>query len=314
MARLFKITKKFVVLSAIFACIAGALGAAIFFYISRPQPLDKSVLSAEHLLARKVDLKNGEALYNAGGCISCHRPAKGVKQQDLPSGGAALHTPIGTFYPPNITPDKTTGIGNWTPIQFINAMKRGLSPQGKHYFPAFPYTSYAKMKTHDLLDLQAYILTLQAVDTSKNKRTDIFAGPVFRRGVGAWKRLGLSDKTFAPDPNKSASWNRGAYLVSGAGHCNECHTPRNLIMISDFSRHLAGGPHPEGKGKVPSLRGLIARKKFSDINDLNSALRFGEIMGYEDMSSGGMGDVQTNMSKLPEADTKAISEYILSLK
>ncbi len=283
-------------------------GAAAFFFISQPQPLDGAVLPAH-----TADLKNGEILYNAGGCISCHKPAKGVKQQKLPSGGAPLHTPIGTFYPPNITPDKATGIGSWTQLQFVNAMKRGLSPDGKHYFPAFPYTSYTHMTVGDLLDLHAYLLSLKAVETSSNKQTEIFGAPILRRGVGAWKRLGLNAVTFKPDAKQSARWNRGAYLVSGPGHCNECHTPRNFAMMSDFSKRLAGGPHPEGKGKVPSLVGLIARKKFKNIDDLNSALRYGEILGYEDMSSGGMGDVQTNMSKLPESDTKAIAEYILSL-
>ena len=298
---------------AILVAALGVVGAVIFYFISGPNPLDETTIAAQ-IASHKVDLKNGQVLYNAGGCISCHRPAKGVKAQNLPSGGAALKTPVGLFFPPNITPDEKTGIGRWSSLQFLNAMKRGLSPEGKHYFPAFPYTSYTHMSVGDLLDLQAYLKTLKPVDASKNKKTSLFGQALLRRGVGVWKRLGLQTNEFKPQPSKSAGWNRGAYLVTGPGHCNECHTPRNFMMVSDFSRMLQGGPHPEGKGKVPSLVGLVKRKKFKDIEDLNSALRFGEIMGYEDISSGGMGEVQTNMSKLPDSDTKAIAEYILSFK
>lgn len=285
-----------------------ASGVAIGVFVSRPHPLLQAVIPQ-----RVADLENGKHMFDAGGCISCHKPVKGAKA-NLPSGGSPLPTPVGTFYPPNITSDKTTGIGNWSDLDFVNAMQRGISPDGRHYFPAFPYTSYAHMKVTDVLDLKAYLMSLAAVDTSANKKTNIFASLLLRRGMGLWKLLSLDTSAFVTDKTQSASWNRGAYLVAGAGHCNECHTPRNLIMGLDFSRRLAGGLHPEGKGKVPSLRGLKARKRFSDIDDLNSALRFGEIMGYEDMSSGGMGDVQSNMSKLPDADTKAIAEYLLSLK
>lgn len=285
-----------------------ATGVAIGVFLSRPQLLDQNAIP-NHV----TDLGNGKRMYDAGGCISCHKPTKGAKST-LPSGGTPLHTPVGTFYPPNITPDETTGIGKWSDLDFVNAMQRGVSPDGRHYFPAFPYTSYAHMKVTDVLDLKAYLLSLEPVDTSLNKKTDIVASLILRRGMGLWKLLSLDTSAFVANKTQTASWNRGAYLVSGAGHCNECHTPRNLVMGLDFSRRLAGGPHPEGKGKVPSLLKLQARKRFSDVDDLNSALRFGEIMGYEDMSSGGMGDVQSNMSKLPETDTKAIAEYLLSLK
>ncbi len=298
---------------AILVAALGIAGAVAFYFISGPNPLDETAISTQ-IASHKVDLKNGQILYNAGGCISCHRPAKGVKAQNLPSGGAVLKTPVGLFFPPNITPDEKTGIGRWSSLQFLNAMKRGLSPEGKHYFPAFPYTSYTHMSVGDLLDLQAYLNTLKPVDASENKKTSLFGEDLLRRGVGGWKWLGLQTNEFEPQPSQSAGWNRGAYLVTGPGHCSECHTPRNFLMVSDYSRILQGGPHPEGKGKVPSLVGLVKRKKFKDIEDLNSALRFGEIMGYEDISSGGMGEVQTNMSKLPDSDTRAIAEYILSFK
>lgn len=299
------LNKKFVALIAMLVVI----GAAVFWYLSRPVGLSQVVM-AKHT----VDLANGKVMYDAGGCISCHKAAKGAGDENLPSGGAAFITPIGTFYPPNLTAHKKTGLGNWQPDQFVLAMKYGEIYKGSHYIPAFPYGSYARIKVTDLLDLLAYLKTLKSVDSAKNKQTAIFGLAFIRRAIGIWKRIGFDPATFKADKTKSVSWNRGAYLVAGPGHCNECHTPRNIFMVSDFSRHLAGGPHPEGKGKVPSLRGLKKRKRFKSIDDLNSALRFGETFGYEDMSSGGMGDVQSNLAKLPDTDTKAIAEYLFSLE
>jgi len=111
----------------------------------------------------------------------------------------------------------------------------------------------------------------------------------------------------------SESWNRGAYLTNGPGHCGECHTPRDRLMIADEGRHLAGGRHPAEDVDVPSLRGLVAREKYSDAADLTLALQYGETFGYDDLSSGGMAAVQMNLALLPESDVQAISEYLVSL-
>ncbi len=270
---------------------------AALIYLAKPDPLPQTVIPPH-----QTDVKNGQVMYNAGGCISCHKPEKG----NLPSGGSPLKTPIGTFYPPNITPDKSTGIGSWSDLDFINAMQRGISPAGRHYFPAFPYTSYSRMKITDLLDLKAYLMTLKPVVASSRQ----FDKNYLRPALGLWKQLALADNS----SRSSKQQNRGAYLVNGPGHCNECHTRRNIFMITDTGKPLAGAPHIDGKGKVPSLRNLKARKRFSDAKDLNNALRFGEILGYDNFSSGGMGDVQTNMSRLPNKDTMAIAEYLMSLK
>jgi len=294
--------------AALLLVIAGTIALAGFMVLSAPQSFD-GVVPTGH----KRDVANGKIMYDAGGCISCHKPDKGEGDASLPSGGAPLPTPVGVFYPPNITGHKESGIGKWSDEQFVNAMMAGVSPTGKHYFPAFPFTSYARMKVSDVLDLKAYLMSLKSVDASSHKKTSLFGEAILRRGLGLWKRINFDRSGFIADKNRTPELNRGAYLVAGPGHCNECHTPRNISMGLDFSRHLAGGPHPEGKGKVPSLRGLKKRKRFSSVSDLNSALRFGEILGYEDMSSGGMGDVQTNISKLPEADSKAIAAYLWSL-
>jgi mono/diheme cytochrome c family protein len=149
---------------------------------------------------------------------------------------------------------------------------------------------------------------------SPEREPDITALPLVRRGVGLWKWVGLDTTPWTPDPSQTESWNRGSYLVNGPGHCQECHTPRNIFMARDASKAFAGGPHPEGKGRVPSLLGLIERGRYTDAADLASALANGEALGYDKLASGGMGQVQRNISQLPESDIQAIADYIASLK
>ena len=282
--------------------------AAIALWIAAPEEG-----GAVALPARTPDAGNGERLYIAGGCLSCHAPPESSDiDPSLPAGGKALATPIGTFHPPNITPDPGTGIGDWSEQNFVRAMRDGVSPEGRHYFPAFPYTSYRHMTLADLIDLKAYLFSLEAV-RSPAKPHDIPVEPLARAFVGPWKWMGMSERPVPENPNRSEAWNRGAYLVQGPGHCGECHTPRNIFMAMRTDAFLSGGPHPEGKGKVPSLRGLIARERFEDVGDLTFALQFGETMGYEDMSSGGMGDIQANLGKLPEDDVRAIATFLVSL-
>ncbi len=276
--------------------------------MSAPRPISAAVLPAH-----QGDAANGERLYNISGCFSCHKAAEGAPQADLPSGGRPLKTPIGLLYPPNLTPDDATGLGRWSEIEFVNAVQRGLSPWGTHYIPALPYTSYAHMRVEDVLDIKAYLATLAPV-SSVVPAADIPLSFFVRRGLGLWKWIGLDTSPFVADSKRNESWNRGAYLVNAPGHCGECHTPRTIFMTSDQSRFMQGGPHPEGEGKVPSLRDLIGRGRYKDAADLASALEFGEIMGYDKLSSGGMGAVQTNMSKLPKEDIAAIAEYLAELK
>jgi mono/diheme cytochrome c family protein len=269
---------------------------------------------AEAALPKHVaNVENGQLIYTIGGCHSCHKPATDGADAALPSGGTALKTPVGVFYPPNITPDANTGIGRWTDIQFVNAMQKGLAPDGAHLIPAFPYTSYAKMKVEDVLDLKAYLMSLAPVKAT-NKPHELFAEPLVRRGIGLWKWVGFDETPWSADAQQSADWNLGSYLVNAPGHCGECHTPRNIFMASKSSAYLMGGPHPEGQGRVPSLHGLIERKRYKDKADLVLAFQNGELFGYDKMSSGGMGAVQTNISKLPQGHVEAIAEFVTSLK
>lgn len=289
--------------------LLAALGLLAFWWLTAPKPL-----TAEALPSHTADLANGEKLYHASGCHSCHlpKPDSGIDPA-LPAGGAPLKTPVGTLFPANLTPDPETGLGQWSDVDFVNAMQKGIGRSGGHLIPAFPYTSYARMKTEDVLDIRAYLATLPATKNAVPPH-DVVALPIVRFGLGGWKWIGFDETKFVADPTQSESWNRGAYLVNGPGHCNECHTPRTIFMTSDMSKFLAGGPHPEGDGKVPSLRGLIERGRYKDAKDIATALQFGETFGYDKLSSGGMGKVQKNMAKLPEAELMAIAEYLASLK
>jgi mono/diheme cytochrome c family protein len=265
------------------------------------------------LPAHTSDPANGEVLFHAGGCMGCHLPQAGVEAAELPAGGAPFPTPLGTFYPGNLTPDPDTGIGRWTAEEFVDAMTLGVSPHRRHYLPAFPYTSYRSMPVEELLDLRAYLMGLPPV-RSLHRDPDVAMLGLARRTMGLWKRLAFRAPTWRPDPQRSASWNRGAYLTLGPGHCGECHTPRNVFMIMDEARAMEGGPHPRGEGQVPGLRDLLGRARYADVADLTLALQFGETLGYDKLSSGGMAEVQMNLARLPEEDVRAISEYLLSLR
>jgi mono/diheme cytochrome c family protein len=289
-------------------------GAAAFWLLSRPSPLPPAAVPAH-----EVDLRKGETLYHAGSCLACHKAPEGAPGADrgLPAGGTPFRTPVGVFYPQNLTPDGETGLGRWSEVDFVNALRLGISPRGTHYFPAFPYTSYRSMTMTDLLDLRAYLMSLPAVRSPSREADVPLVAPLValaRRAVGLWKRIAFRQPAFSPAPGRPPSWTRGAYLANAPGHCGECHTPKDWLMVADESRHMAGGPHPGGEGKVPSLRGLVARKKYTDVDDLVLALQNGETLGYEHLSSGGMAAIQENLARLPESDVRAIAGYLLSLQ
>jgi mono/diheme cytochrome c family protein len=288
---------------------AATLAAVAAWMLSAPSP------GVAAMPEGKGDLANGETLFHAGSCGTCHRPADSAPRNDpsLPSGGAPFKTPVGTFYPGNLTPDPETGIGRWSAADFVNAMTEGVSREGTHYFPAFPYTSYRYMRREDLLDLRAYLMSLPAVRSSA-RRAEVPLPLLARRGVGLWKRIALREEVSRTEPDRGPAWNRGAYLVNGPGHCGECHTPRNLLMVMQGNRPFAGAKHPAGEGQVPSLRGLLARGRYKDVADLALALQNGETFGYDHLSSGGMASIQTNLGLLPESDARAMAEYLASLK
>jgi len=188
------------------------------------------------------DLANGRTTFNAGGCSSCHA-VPGQPDRLKLGGGLAIPSPFGTFYAPNISPDPADGIGRWSEADFVRAVTQGISPSGYHYFPAFPYTSYAHAKVEDIRDLFAYLKTLGPVP-GKVRDHDVPVPFNIRRNIGIWKLLFMDGKPFMPDAARSAQWNRGAYLVGGLGHCAECHSARNFLGGIIAAQRFAGAPNP----------------------------------------------------------------------
>ena len=285
------------------AVLATVVAVAVYWWLSAPAAtLD---LSGPPYTA---DVANGQVIFNAGGCSSCHAVPAQSDRLKL-GGGLALGSPFGTFYVPNISPDPTDGIGRWTETQFVNAVMRGVSPTGVHYFPAFPYTTYAHAKVADIRDLFAYLRTLAPV-SGKVRDHDVPFPFDIRRNIGIWKLLFMDDKPFVPDAARSAQWNRGAYLVNSLGHCAECHSPRNFLGGIIAAQRFAGGPNPEGKGWVPN----ITQKGLADWSDKDIAyfLQTGQTPDG-DTIGGSMGSVIRNTSQLSDDDRAAIAEYIKSL-
>lgn len=257
---------------------------------------------------RGPDLANGQELFNAGGCSSCHAVPNQPDRLRL-GGGLALGSPFGTFYAPNISPDAADGIGRWSEADFVNAVMRGISPAGTHYFPAFPYTSYHIVKVDDVRDLFAYLKTLPPV-SGRVRDHDLPFPFNIRRNVGIWKLLFMEVRPFMPDAARSAQWNRGAYLVNGFGHCAECHSPRNFLGGVITSQRFAGGPNPEGEGWVPNItqKGIGGWSE----KDIADFLETGD-MPEGDSASGSMRPVIKNLAQLTPEDRAAMAAYLKSL-
>ena len=286
------------------AALIAAAGAG-FWYVTAPEHY-----VAADLPAHAPDLANGERLFWVGGCGSCHAApdAKGDDKVRL-AGGLVLETPFGGFVVPNITPDPETGIGGWSTADFVQAMRLGVSPDGQHYYPAFPYASYARMPVEDLLDLEAYLRTLPAVENTVGDHDLTFPFSI-RRGIGLWKLLYL-DETWVTEIDASDPiLARGRYLVEGPGHCGECHTARDALGGTDRSVWLAGAVAAEGDGTVPNITpGGIGDWSASDIV---YAFESGFKPDYDTLG-GSMTSVQDNLSRLPREDREAIAAYLLAL-
>src|SRR5215470_4813180 len=265
---------------------------------------------SQRLETRTANLANGEVLFNAGGCASCHATPNQEDKRKL-GGGLALATQFGTFRVPNLSPDPRFGIGAWSEEQFVNAMLRGVGRNNEHLYPAFPYTSYQRMKLDDVRDLFAFLRTLPA-EASPNRAHELPFPFNVRRGVGVWKLIYLDGKQFVPDPSRSAALNRGAYLVEGPSHCAECHSERDLLGGIIPERRFAGGPDPEGKGWIPNITpGANGIGAWSD-KDIAYLLETGTTPDYDSVGSS-MADVVVNTGKLPGPDREAMAAYLKTL-
>ena len=273
--------------------------AAVFIFAVRP------VLASNH-----TELSRGKYIFQLAGCNSCHTD-RSTKHQSL-AGGVAIKTPFGTFFGPNITSDKTYGIGNWSDKDFVRAMRKGIAPDGSHYFPAFPYTSYTKMTVKDLMDLKAYIFSFPT--QSRKNKTHQIKFPINIRALQFfWKKLYFSDGVFEQRKSHGKLWNRGSYLVNAITHCGECHTPRNIFggIKSDwFLSGVRGSAGVQQTSNItPDLHTGIG--KWSD-TDLSDFLKFG-LLPDGDTVGGNMAEVVENLSELRPLDLDSIILYLNSI-
>ncbi|WP_299694934.1 cytochrome c [uncultured Tateyamaria sp.] len=275
-------------------------GAVVFWWITRPITSDESVLAG-----LQPNLAQGALVFHAGGCASCHA-AQGAEDDArlVMAGGRAFPSEFGTFYAPNISPDPDHGIGGWSAINLYNAMHHGVSPEGRHYFPAFPYTSYVRATPGDIVSLYAFVMTLPATKTA-SKPHDVGFPFSIRRNLGGWKWL-FHDPEWVLDGDLSEEELRGRYLAEALGHCGECHTPRNALGGPDRARWMAGAPNPTGTGNVPN----ITPAKFDwSVSDTVEYFTSGFTPEY-DTAGGHMADVIENLAQLPVEDRRAIAMYL----
>jgi mono/diheme cytochrome c family protein len=284
--------------------VLAVIGGAVFWFVTAPKTIPASALGP-----RTANVDNGRTMFFAAGCASCHASPNQEDRTRL-GGGMSLKTPFGTFYPPNISPDPKDGIGGWSEANFVNAMWNGTAPDGSHYYPVFPYTSYQRMQLDDVRDLFAFINTLPPV-AGKTRDHDLPVYLQFRRLLGGWKFLFLDGQRFKPDPAQTAEWNRGAYLVNGPGHCAECHSPRNLFGAIIERQRFAGGPDPEGSdGWVPNI--TPAGIGDYSIGDIEQVLATGDTPSGDSVG-GAMRNVVRNTRELAPEDRKAMAVYLKSL-
>ncbi|WP_207063417.1 cytochrome c [Motiliproteus sp. SC1-56] len=278
---------------------------AALWLLSRPQT---DVVPA-NLAEVQGSRERGERIFLIGGCASCHRPpdADATSALDL-SGGRRFETAFGTFVAPNITPHEATGIGSWSNADFVTAMLTGVSPQGEHYYPVFPYTSYARMRLQDVVDLKTFLDTLPAVDR-ENPAHEVAFPFNLRRGLGLWKRVygrrGPVTDLDSPTPQQRL----GQYLVEGPGHCGECHTPRTFGGGLDYARWLAGAPSPDGDGVIPNITPHPQGLGEWQAVDIAGYLASGFTPDY-DVVGGAMAEVVDNLAQVSEADREAIAAYL----
>jgi len=283
-------------------CVLAFIGLGVFFWITRPQ-----TLPADALTGLTADVDHGETVFHAAGCASCHT-APNAESTDAPvlSGGQRFPSDFGTFLAPNISSDATQGIGDWSALDLANAMLRGVSPEGAHYYPAFPYASYIRMQPQDVVDLHAFLATLPASDTASQPHEVGFPFNI-RRSVGGWKWLYLDDSWVMPA--ETAQLERGRYLVEAMGHCGECHTPRGALGAMDRTAWLSGAPDPSGKGNIPDI--TPASLTWSDA-DITYYFETGFTPDF-DSAGGHMAHVVENLSKLTAQDREAVTAYLKAL-
>ena len=250
----------------------------------------------------------GEYLVRAGGCFSCHTVPGGPQL----AGGRALATPFGTFYTPNITPDPGTGIGRWSDGDFLRALHEGIRPDGANYFPVFPYTSFTRITDSDALAIKTYLFSLPAVQ-QENRPHEVAFPFSWRFLQTGWKLLFFSPGPFRPTPDRSAIYNRGAYLVTALAHCGECHTPRNLLGATRSGQWLIGTQDgPDGQlvpNITPDPETGIGKWDKEDVVEL---LKTGTTPEQSRVKGAMREVVEDGLKYLSPDDLEAIADYLFA--
>ncbi len=281
------------------------LGGGVFYALTIP-----STVPQQQFAPRTASLANGQTVFNASGCANCHATTGQDDRLKL-GGGLAIASPFGVFKVPNISSDPKAGIGGWNEPQLVNAVVRGVGASGEHLYPALPYTSYQRMALTDARDLYAYLKTLPA-DARRSEPHELPFPFTLRRGLGLWKLLFVDGKPFAPDPQRDAAYNRGAYLVEGLGHCAECHSGRNALGGIKTAERFAGGAEPGGKGWVPNITPHADGLENWSVADFEFLLLNG-VTPEGASVAGEMAAVIRSTSQLAPEDRRAMAVYLKAL-
>ena len=278
----------------------GLIGAAAGWFLSVPDSLPAGALDG-----LTGDPAQGAVGFAIAGCASCHTaPDAPYSLTPVLAGGQAFASDFGTFIAPNISPDPLRGIGNWTDAQILTAAMRGVSPEGAHYYPAFPYDAYGKAAPQDMLDLVAFLRSLPPSDVRSQVHQVSFPFSI-RRAVGLWKLL-FRSSGFVIQGDLTPEQTRGRYLVEALGHCAECHTPRNLLGGLRRGQWLSGAPNPSGEGRTPNITpGGLAWTE----GEIAEYLKSGFTPDF-DTAGGEMAEVVRNTAQLTDADRAAIASYL----
>ena len=240
----------------------------------------------------------------------CHTAEEG----EFLAGGRPIPSPFGTFYSTNITPHPEHGIGGWSEDGFVRALREGVSPQGEHYYPAFPYTSYTRLTRADALAIKTYLDTVQPV-ARPNREHDLVWYADWRWPLWGWKWLYFEEGELQPDPQRDPRWNRGAYLVEAAGHCAECHTPRNVLGALEEELRYAGAEDGPEDERTPNI---TPHKEHGIGKWTERMLSFYLEIGMTpdgDFAGSLMAEViDDGTGHLTEDDRRAIATYLLSLE
>jgi mono/diheme cytochrome c family protein len=277
--------------------------------------LAAAVLAAGVLAAQAAgaadaqSIARGKYLFEAADCNGCHGD---TRHGPDPVGGLGLDTPFGTFRAPNITPDRTYGIGDWSLADFRKALRSGIGRDGEYLFPVFPYTSFTRMSDADVEDLYAYVMSLPpaAVPNRPHEARPPFS---WRPLLLGWRELFFTPGPIVADRSKGDEWNRGNYLVHAVVHCEECHTPRNILGAIDASRPFSGNVGGPDKQNAPNITSDVPTGIGTwSIQDIQTLLKTG-MTPESDFVGSGMKAVVRGTSRLTDADRRAIAVYLKSV-